>query len=1083
MKLKSRAQAALTGTAACLLQVPGFAVAQQQADPLEAGFRTPPAEARPFAWWHWMNGNVTAEGAERDLEWMARAGIGGVQLFEGNLATPQTVPDRLAWGSAGWAAALRRSADTVARLGLRFGIASSPGWSSSGAPFVTPGQAMKKLVWSETRVTGGRRFDGRLTLPPAVAGPYQDMAGPTPLAPFYRDVRVLALPETDDRLRPLAARSTGGAVRRALLSDGMFGTAIALPFAPGTREAWLVQDFGHGITARSVTLGLPGRRGFDAPPPADATLEASDDGRSYRRVATLPAGGAQVRTSAFAPVRARYFRVRLTIPADAGMPPVASGVVPLPAPPPSDSVSLSEFALFAHGRVDHAAEKAGFAAAERYAAIPTEVGAADAPIAMAKMIDLTRRLRPDGTLDWRPPAGNWTILRFGYALTGQQNGPAPAEATGLEVDKLDADAVRGYAQAYLDKYGQAASPAPLAALLSDSIEAGPQNWTPAMIEAFRQARGYDPVPWLPTLTGRIVESAGKTDRFLWDFRQTIAELLARNHYGVLAAAARARGMTYYAEALEDHRPQLGDDLAMRAAADVPMGAIWTVPPGGTPRQTFVADLQGAASVAHVAGKPLIAAETFTALGSPWGFAPRDLKATADWAFGLGVNRVMIHTSPHQPTEDRPGMSLAPLLGQYFSRHETWAEMARGWTDYLARASYLLQQGRPVADIAYFAGEDAPITGLYGESPVPVLPGHGFDFVSREILLGALSVAPDGTLRTQGGARYALLELGGDSANRMTLAVLERIAALVERGATVVGPRPAGSPSLPDDPRRVATLVDRLWDRQARNHVWTDCAAALKARGVVRDWEMPGVADSALGVVHRALDAGHLWFVANHGTAPVRGEMAFRITGLVPELWFADTGEIRPISYRIQDGRTFVPLALEASGSVFVLFRRAATAVAASVAERPWEQALVIDDSWDVTFPGIGTLPLPTGSWTKTDKAVLHHFSGTAVYRRTLDVPAALATKDRLMLDLGEVREVARVRINGVEAGIAWKPPFRLAVTGRLRPGANRIEVEVANLWVNHLIGVAKGGPDDVYRPDAPLRDSGLIGPVRILTSP
>ncbi len=663
VKLKSRAKAALACTAACVLLAPGLTLAQQQADPLEAGFRTPPAEARPFVWWHWMNGNVTADGAERDLEWMARAGIGGVQLFEGNLATPQVVSDRLAWGGAGWASALRRSADAAARLGLRFGIASSPGWSSSGAPFVTPDAAMKKLVWSETRVSADRPFDGRLAPPPRIAGPYQDLASPTPLAPFYRDVRVLAVPEADDRLQPVAIQASGGVpVDPRAMTDGAFGAPVALPFAPGSGEAWIVQDFGRVVTARAVTLGLPGRRGFGAPPPAHATLEASDDGRIYRHIADLPAGAAQVRVAAFAPARGRYFRVRLTVPEGGGLPPTAPGVVPMPSPPRAQGVALSEFALFVHGRVDHAVEKAGFAAADRYAAIPTTAAAAKAPIAPGEVVDLTRRLRPDGTLDWRPPAGRWTILRFGTTLTGQQNGPAPADATGLEVDKLDAQAVRGYVDTYLGKYRDAAGgPAALAALLSDSIEAGSQNWTPAMLDAFRQARGYDPVPWLPALAGRIVESAEKTDRFLWDFRQTIAELLARNHYGVLAEAARARGMTYYAEALEDHRPQLGDDLAMRAAADVPMGAIWTVPPGGAPRQTFVADLQGAASVAHVAGKPLVAAETFTAFGNPWGFAPRDLKATADWAFALGVNRIMIHTSPHQPTEDKPGMSPAPPI--------------------------------------------------------------------------------------------------------------------------------------------------------------------------------------------------------------------------------------------------------------------------------------------------------------------------------------------------------------------------------------------------------------------------------------
>ncbi|WP_294253804.1 glycosyl hydrolase [uncultured Sphingomonas sp.] len=1089
MKPKHRATMLLRCAAGAIApMILGGTAFAQQGDPLEAGFRTPPTEARPFVWWHWMNGNVTEDGIARDMAWMARAGIGGVQLFEGDLSTPQTVPQRLAWGSPGWAAALRRSADIADRLGLRFGIAASPGWSATGAPFVQPEQAMKKLVWSETRIIGGRPFDGKLAPPPAVAGSFQDIADAAPLAPFYRDVAVLAVPEADDRLRPVAAQSGAAAIDTGRLIDGRFGDALSLALLPGSREARLVQDFGRRVTVRSVTLGVPGRRGFGAPPPADAVLEASDEGQAYRFVAHLPGGSAQVRTAAFRPVSARYFRVRLTVPSGAGLPPAAPGVTPMPAPPQPTSVALSEFALFAHGRVDHAAEKAGFAAADRYAAIATEPAAGDAPIQTRRVLDLTTRLRADGSLDWRPPAGNWTILRLGYALTGHRNGPAPAEATGLEVDKLDAGAVRGYAQTYFAKYRGAVGSdrfgrAGVTALLSDSIESGPQNWTPEMLAAFRQARGYDAVPWLPALTGRIVESAEKTDRFLWDFRQTIAELLARNHYGVLAAAARAEGMTYYAEALEDHRPQLGDDLAMRAPADVPMGALWTVPPGGTPRQTFVADLQGAASVAHTLGKPLVAAETFTAFGAPWAFAPRDLKATADWAFALGVNRIMIHTSPHQPTEDKPGMSLAPQLGQYFSRHETWAEMARGWTDYLARSAYLLQQGRPVADIAYFAGEEAPITGLYGETPVALPPGHGFDFISRDMLLGGLSVAGDGTLVTRGGARYALLELGGDSPAGMTLAALERIAALVEQGATVIGARPRGSPSLADDPARFTALADRLWSSGAGPHVWTDRAAAMRARGLTRDWSLSGADDAALGVVHRQLADGHLYFIANHGARPVQGEMSLRVAGLVPSLWFADTGEIRPVSYRIEGGRTTVALDLAPGDAVLVVLRGRADTLSRVVPAPQWQPLLAIEGSWDVAFPGLGNYQLPARSWTEAPEAALHHYSGTATYRRDVEVPATIAPGSRLTLELGAVGDVARVRIDGRDAGIAWKPPYRLDVTRLLTPGTHSVEVEVANLWVNRLIGTSKGGSQDVYRPDAPLRPSGLMGPVRLLVSP
>lgn len=342
------------------------------------------------------------------------------------------------------------------------------------------------------------------------------------------------------------------------------------------------------------------------------------------------------------------------------------------------------------------------------------------------------------------------------------------------MDKLDPSAVRTYAETYLGLYrdalGSDLAAKGLNALLSDSIEAGAQNWTPALIDEFRRPRGYDPVPWFPALTGTVVESAERTDRFLWDYRRTISELLTQSHHTVLAAVAREHGLKYYPEALEGHRLQLGDDLAMRAAADVPMGAIWTTPRGQKPRQTFGADLQGAASVAHVHGKPLVAAETIHGIWGPLGFPPSDLK---------------------------PGMSLAPLLGQYFSRNETWGDMAAGWTDYLARSSFLLQQGRPVADIAYFAGEEAPITGLYGETPVDVPSGRGFDFIDLGTLLEGTSVDADGVMVTKGGARYPLLVLGGSS-RFMTFATLHRIRGLVDQGAAVVGSQPVGSPSLGDE---------------------------------------------------------------------------------------------------------------------------------------------------------------------------------------------------------------------------------------------------------------------------------------------
>ncbi|MBO9724007.1 MAG: glycoside hydrolase [Novosphingobium sp.] len=1073
--------------------------AQASTDLLLDGFRSPPQSARPFVWWHWMNGNVTSEGARLDLEWMKRIGIGGVQVFEGNLFTPQLVDQRLPWMSPGWKAAMRESVDTAARLGLDFGIATSPGWSISGAPFVLPQNAMKKLVWSETLLEGGKGFEGQLVSPPAVSGPFQDVAGTEEVAPFYRDVLVLAVPDGGGALTPDRIVSSAGPSNAHLLQDGAFGPVEQLPYSKEAPEAWLRQDFGKPVTIRSVTLGLPGGRGFGAPPVPEAVLEVSDDGVAFRAVVKLPATRAQVRVASFAPVTGRYFRVRLQLsPSDAALIGSAEntpGLVPLPsAAPAAATFDVSEFTLAHEGKVDHAAEKAGFAAADDYYAVATAKDSVADPVARDKVLDITRYMDSRGYLKWRVPKGRWKVLRFGYSLTGHQNGPAPAEATGLEVDKLDPSAVRTYAETYLGLYRDALGPdlaaKGLNALLSDSIEAGAQNWTPALIDEFRRRRGYDPVPWFPALTGTVVESAERTDRFLWDYRRTISELLTQSHYTVLAAVAREHGLKYYSEALEDHRPQLGDDLAMRAAADVPMGAIWTTPHGQKPRQTFVADLQGAASVAHVHGKPLVAAETFTAFGSPWGFAPSDLKATADIAFALGVNRIMIHTSPHQPlTNLKPGMSLAPLLGQYFSRNETWRDMAAGWTDYLARSSFLLQQGRPVADIAYFAGEEAPITGLYGETPVDLPSGRGFDFIDLGTLLEGTSVDADGVMVTKGGARYPLLVLGGSS-RFMTLATLRRIRDLVDQGAAVVGSQPVGSPSLGDEKEAFEALADSLWQRPqgAGRHVYPTIDAATAARDISPDWQSSGMDAARLGVLHRQLDDGHVWFVSNQSGQRAHGELSLRVTGLEPEFWFAETGEVRPAGYRVEGGRTIVPLTMNADEAVFIVMKRPAR-VSSRIVPQPTEREIAkLDAGWQLSLAQVWQGPTRLESWTEASKADVKYFSGTGTYRRSVAVPAAwLAGSKRLFLDLGEVRDIAAVRINGKDVGTAWKKPYRVDVTQALRKGTNTVEVDVANLWVNRLIGDAQpgaikhtvtGGP--TYTADAKLRPSGLLGPVELI---
>ena len=582
---------------------------------------------------------------------------------------------------------------------------------------------MKKLVWSETVIAGGRHFIGHLPSPPDVAGPFQQIPKsavqahvPSDLPHFYRDSRVVAFRDTTRSvIRPASAHSPAGVVDADLLNDQNYETGVPLP----QDEAWLEYRFSGPQRVSAVVLGLPTQQGFGSAPSPLAIFQGSDDGVHFRTLVTLPTTSSPVRSVSFAPVSAKTFRIVLAAdPGKSSMDALAPGVVMLPMPAPSKTYMVTEWQMYADSRVNAFAEKAGFAAAPDYYALDTPSAAAKHPVRLSDVIDLTPRMRADGTLVWSAPSGGiWRVLRIGYSLTGQRNGPAPPDATGLEVDKLSGSAVARYFDTYLSQYERvlASAPGALGSLLTDSIESGPQNWTDGLIEQFRRLRGYDPVRWLPVLTGVVINSAAESDRFLWDFRRTLSDLLASEYYGQAAAKAHERGWQYYAEALEDHRPQLGDDMQMRSAADIPMGAMWMFARGAQPKPTYVADLQGAASVAHVFGKPVVAAESLSAFGQPWGFSPRDLKHVGDLEFALGVNRFAIHESAHQPFVDRrPGLALNPMLGQYFNRNETWAPMAHAWVSYLSRSSFLLQQGKPRAGIAYFYGEEAPLTSLFGE---------------------------------------------------------------------------------------------------------------------------------------------------------------------------------------------------------------------------------------------------------------------------------------------------------------------------------------------------------------------------------
>jgi len=1100
----------------------------QPANSLEEAFRQPPEGARPRVWWHWMNGNISKEGIKLDLEWMHRVGIAGFQNFDAALDTPQVVEKRLAYMTREWKDAFKYATVLADHFGMEEAIAGSPGWSESGGPWVPAAEGMKKYVWSETAVEGGKPFRGKLAHPPANTGAFQNLgsndqppAGAKPIPEYYADAAVVAYRKAAsdvpiESLHPKVT-SSGGSPEYALLGDGDLVKTAKLPIPEVGAAAWIQYEFAAPQTMRAVTIVtkdmdwmLSLATGIGAP---EKVLEASDDGQNFRAVVKLEGGDAAQHTISFAPVTAKFFRVTFK---RAPAPPIPSWAVgidfaavrakagTLPA-----EYEIAELVLHPGARVNRFVEKAAFTSDQDLYGYATSPVAATDAVAKADVIDLTAKMQADGTLDWTPPAGNWVVVRFGYSLLGITNHPATVEATGLEVDKLDRRFVKKYFDTYLDSYKETVGTELMGKrgiryVINDSWEAGSQNWTDNMIAQFKKLRGYDPTPWMPVLTGQVVESAEASDHFLWDFRKTIADLIANEHYGQLEATLHERGMGHYGESHEGGRAYVADGMEVKKFNEVPMSAMWTQEPGVNREQYgYNADDRESASVAHIYGQNLAAAESLTAAAAPWAWSPATLKPTADQELLNGINRFMIHESAHQPLVGKaPGLTLGPY-GQWFNRNETWAEQAGPWIDYIARCSYLLQQGHFGADLVYFYGEDSNLTAIFGGKSPDVPAGYGFDYINADAVINALSVA-DGRIHTPGGMSYRVLGLDPYS-KHMSLPVLRAIHKLVEGGGVVAGAKPSDDPSLADDPAEFKKLNDELFGDGTGVHnvgkgtVYAgqkleDVFAALKVAPDF-DFTRPET-DTRLEFVHRKLTEGDLYFVDNRKDRDEQVEATFRVTGREPELWHPETGKTEAVSFKIADGRTTVPLKLEAWGTVFVVFRKTTTATSRTLPQVTETKLANVKDEWKVSFqpergaPASITLD-QLASWSDSSDKGVKYFSGTGTYTKTVTAPATwFKPGAHLWIDLGEVKNLAEVTVNGKPLGIVWHKPYRVDVTGVLKPGANQLTIKVTNAWVNRLIGDQQ--PDATvkytfttvkpYKADSPVLASGLLGPVTVTRS-
>ncbi len=1088
---------------------------------LEQSFLTPPDGAKPRVWWHWMNGNVTKEGIKADLEWMKRVGIGGFQNFDAGMTTPQVVEKRLVYMTPEWKDAFRFTAQLADSLDLEMAIAGSPGWSESGGPWVKPEQGMKKYVWSEIRIEGGQPFTGTLPMPPSATGSFQNIASasrgfgdPSTEGPpeYYADAVVVAyrVPDGDIPLAELQPKvtSSGGQFELAALTDGDLVQSTTLPPAAPGEKAWIQFEFEKPETVYALSMvgGGGGGRGFGGGG-SNQTLEVSDDGKQFRTVVDISRGRVTQSTIAFQPITAKFFRVAFMTPAPQTSQAGAAAVFGAQRVPSAPAgTQIAELVLYSSPRINRFEEKAGFATVTAVQSLMTPKIDESEAINPSDVVNLTSNMNPDGSLDWTPPEGKWIVLRIGYSLTGHQNSPASPEATGLEVDKLNAEYVTAYFENYLDQYKDATGglmgKRGLQYIITDSWEAGVANWTDDMAKEFSKRSGYDMIPWIPVLTGRIVESAEASERFLWDFRNTLEELVAEYHYDQLTTLLKERGMGRYTESHEGGRAFIGDGMEVKRTATVPMSATWT--PTGTSNVVAVrhkADVRESASVAHIYGQNLVAAESMTSGGDAWAFSPERLKPTADMELASGLNRFVIHTSVHQPVDDKiPGLGLG-RFGQWFTRHETWAEQASVWMTYLARSCYMLQQGQFIADVLYVYGEGTNITALFGNQLPPVPESYNFDFLNAGAVPNVLSVK-DGNITTKSGMNYRILALD-PSTQYMTLPVLRKIRDLVNAGALVVGPKPINTPSLSDDQAEFKTIADELWandkgeNKAGKGTVYAGQSIqdVLNTLNITPDFTYTKPQENTnLLYVHRKLGNIDFYWVNNRNTRVEDLEATFRVEGKEAEIWHPETGKIEQASYTIENGTTKVPLHLEASDAVFVVFRNKAEETSRVINRATEKQLTEITGPWNVNFQANRGAPAQIifeslTPWNENADNGVKYFSGTGTYAQTIQAPAEWFTEGtQLWIDLGSVKNLAEVVVNGKSLGIVWKTPFRVNATEALKQGENTIEIKVTNLWVNRLIGDQQ--PDITtkytyttqafYQANSPLLPSGLLGPVQIV---
>jgi hypothetical protein len=684
----------------------------------------------------------------------------------------------------------------------------------------------------------------------------------------------------------------------------------------------------------------------------------------------------------------------------------------------------------------------------------------------------------------------------------------------LFIDFFDPEATKRHLKYFMDRLGVTpdnSAEAGLAYFEFDSMElAEGTPWTDAFPAVFRERMGYEIENYLPVLAGWDIKNV--SGRFLYDFKKTVSDQLIFSHYQTGTEFLKLYNAELVSESGGPGPPIWEtcpvDALKALGAVSVPRGEFWI-----QHRNMFL--IKEVASASHIYGQKIVDAESFTTWRR-WKDSPFDIKKLVDRAFCEGLNNITFHTfASTNPEDGLPGRTYH--AGFDMNPGTTWWDKSKPFMDYLSRCSYLLQQGLFVGDVCYFYGDQAPnFFPLFHDVPEkPRIKGLGngydFDVINSDVILNRMTVK-EGRLVLPDGMSYAMMLLPDQV--HMPLEVLKKIGELVKAGATVVGPRPATVPGLKDwenENESLSKLAGDLWGKSGnqgitenvygKGRVFSGLIAdeVLEKMGVKPDFSYTG--PSEIDYIHRIANIGEIYFLRNESDQTVNSTCRFRVTGKYPEFWDPSSGEIsRVTDFASDDDGISLEISLPAHGSVFVVFtNEKRNKIPVFADNRNFEKQTGISGPWTVNFPPNWGAPPSVVfdrliSWTESDDNGIKYFSGTATYLNKFILDKESVNR-KTFIDLGDLRDVAEVFVNGKSAGILWKKPYQADISELVKPGENELKIEIVNLWVNRLTGDMLSDPEDRFCKtnqnymtreiwpggDEPFRlqPAGLLGPVTL----